>query len=215
MNMSRIKSFLLAVMLACGSMVCAQNDNESEGWTQTVYTFEDGRLDWNEYAEKNKSALIKGNCMYLTCRKENESALSVARLPMSPRDNFYLMYGMTVPKLDNKHLCGVIFNYQDEDNYNGVFFDDKKFYYISRENGVTYTEKKGDVKFKSKKNVPIVVVLTHVGNKLNVNVNNMDIYERTNVKLRHPFCGFYTSGKSSLIASGIGVGQELQKEDDE
>lgn len=153
--------------------------------------------------------------MHLTCRKENESALSVARLPMSPRDNFVLAYSMAVPKLDNTHLFGVIFNYQDEDNYNGVLFDDKKFYYISRENGATYTEKKGDVKFKSKKNVPIAVTLSHVGNKLNVSVNNMDIYERTNVKLRHPFCGFYTSGKSSLIAISIGVRQELQKEDDE
>ncbi|MDE7166727.1 MAG: hypothetical protein K2O17_06835 [Bacteroidaceae bacterium] len=213
--MSRIKSFLLAVMLVCGSLTYAQNENEGNGWTQTTYTFEDGRLDWNEYAEKNKSALIKGNYMLLTCRKENESALSVARLPISPRDNFALAYSMLVPKLDNAHLFGVIFNYQDEDNYNGVFFDNKKFYYISRENGATYTEKKGDVKFKSKKNVPVIVVLAHIGNKLYVNLNNMDIYERTDVKLRHPFCGFYTSGKSSLAAGDIVVKQELQKEDDE
>lgn len=189
--------------------------DEASDLIRQTYTFEEGRLDWNEYSEKNKSAVIDGDRLVITCKKDKEDAFSVARLPFHPRNNFELNYAMTVPKLDEEHPFGVLFNYQDEDNYNGVLFDRKKFYFISRENGVTYTEKNGAVKFKGKKDVEVKVDLIRTGNKLRINVNDMEIYERTGVKIRHPFCGFYTSGKSSLTATSIGFEQVARDDEDE
>lgn len=165
MNMSKIKTVLSAALLACGSIVYAQSSDDDGERVRMSYGFEEGRLDRSEYAEKSKKVLIDGDHMVIMCRKEKEDALSVARLPIYPRDNFKLDYNMTVPKLDEKHLFGVVFNYRDEENYNGVLFDSKKFYYVTKENGAMYTEKKGAVKFGGKRNVPVSVTLVHVGNE--------------------------------------------------
>lgn len=211
---NRFVAFLMA-FFAMSVTVCAQYEDDASNIIRQNYTFGDGKLDWNEYSERHKSVVIDGDKLVISCKKEKEDVLAVARLSFQPRKNFKLDYAMTVPKLDEENMFGVLFNYQDDDNYNGILFNRKKFYFVTRENGVTYKEKSGDIKFKGKKDVDVNVSLIRVGNKLHIEVNNMAVYERIGVKMRHPFCGFYTSGKSSLQANSIGFEQMTRDDEDE
>lgn len=214
----------LFLSLAAALPLTAQ-DLETDGNDGArVFDFEENIAEWNEYAEKKTSAAIGGGCLLLESKKEDTYAESAAPFPLRVDEDFTVTFRMSVPKIDDKHCVGVLFDYEDEENYRRFVFDRNHYYYYVRRNGgkprkVKQGSLKNRVKFPTRAKNPVTTVtLRRKGDKLEFYINNMDVFvlrELNKNDLAHASLGFYTDGKSRLQALSVALLQEGDGDSDD
>jgi hypothetical protein len=184
--------------------------NAQDGNTKKE-TFDDNKWDWNEIAEKKKSVSIQDGYLVLQCKKDEISVVTATRFPLQIRDNFKITYTFLIPALDDKNQFGIIFNWQDEDNYSAVLLKENYYCFVNRENESSYVDKKGKIILKKGKNKTVTVVMEKIGSKLIFSVDGMQIYEKT-MALKHPYFGFYSENKSTIKIDEIVIHQIMEDE---
>jgi hypothetical protein len=170
-------------------------------------TFEENRFSWEEFSEKTKEAKIQNGYLTLKSKKEEGAALVFANFPLRIQENFKITYKLLLPKIDDKNLFGLVFNYDVEnDNYSAFLLKEKYFCYATYEDDDFKVNKKGDLILKGGSKKEVIIDLEKKGAKLIFSVNGMQVYERT-ITPEFPCFGFYTAGKSVVMVDEISIYQ--------
>lgn len=161
-----------------------------------------GHLDWNEYASKEASAIIKMGMLDLEVFKEGYVAKTQTDLPVLAEYDFKVTMKLVVPKINNEEEFVILFDMDENFKRTAFVFSENKFV------ACTFTTKSGkngmptqcffgdgeetQIKLPKAKNRAIEVVIERKGNKTIVSYDNVEVYKH-NYKLHSPYLGFLTS----------------------
>jgi len=201
------KIFILVFAIVNFGIVNAQNKNQQKE------TFDNNVFGWEEFSNKNQSAIIADGYLMLTNKKKDEAVRIVTKYPVDIKRNFTITNTFFVPEFDGDSRFGIIFNYADEDNYSSFLICEKTFYFFNKREGKVKLEKEGKIKLKGDKNQTINIVIQKQGTDLYFKVNNLEAYT-TKKNLVFPIFGFYSEGKKTIIKVDEIVIEQYKGEDD-
>lgn len=161
----------------------------------------DPAYEWSQF--KNKSGKVELTEMGLSMesKTDKEAIVSQAEFSFSPEDNpfnFGLYFLNT--KAEEKTSVGIIFDFQNNNNYKAFIVNKKEFVYYVVEKGESSIIKQGLVKpgkfiesldFKRQ------------GSKIDVLLNGVEVTTLTRITLENPVMGVIISGKMKANVIGF------------
>lgn len=93
-------------------------------------TFENNRFQWDEFYEKDYSGSIQDGFFVLQNKKDDILVRSIAELPIRIDQNFKITFKFLIPKISNDYAFGIIYNYEDENNYSSFLVSEKSIKFI-------------------------------------------------------------------------------------
>jgi len=201
------KIFVLTFVIGFLGITNAQNKNQQKE------TFDNNAFGWEEFSDKNQSAIIADGYLILTNKKKDEAVRIVTQYPVDIKRNFTIKSTFFVPEFDDDSRFGIIFNYADNDNYSCFLICEKTFYFYNKREGKVKLEKEGKIKLKGGKNQTISIVIQKQGMNLNFQINNLEAYT-IKKSLVFPIFGFYLEGKKTSINVDEIVIEQYRGEDE-
>lgn len=195
------KFFMTAVLFfAAAIFISAQNGLKlKEG---TPVSVSDPQLEWSQYDEKEARAILTSKGLEIESKKDGRFAYSICELPMNMDvDDFRVDFVMTPSNIDDKHLFGFVFDFENENNFSAVLLGKKNFQIVRFEKGEGSVVHKGMYKLNSKKNIPLA--LERRGDKIAVAVNDLPLTFRKYKKIENPVFGFIIMDKGKLTGNTI------------
>ena len=174
-------------------------------------TFESNKFRWDEFFEKEYSGSVQDRCYVLQNKKDGYYVQTVTELPINVENNFKVTFKFLIPKLDDKYYFGIIFNYEDENNYSNFLVSEKKFKILNRVNGVNSVSRQGGIILKSGKNKEVVIEIQKKGKKLFFSVDNMEAVDITK-KLDFSAFGFRVEDANTIKVTEVLIEQILRDE---
>ena len=185
--MKRFIACLIAILLIAN--IFAQNKMSIRE------TFESNKWQWDEFYEKSRSAGIEDG--FLVIKNSEGVARSVVEFPVDVDRNFKITLKFVPERVSSHNWFGVVYNYDDENNYNCFLIQEKKFMIINRVNGVSSISRQGGIILKSGKNKEVIVDMEKKGNKLIFTVDNMEVISITK-SLKYNTFGCCVYGEGTL-----------------
>lgn len=185
--MKRFIACLIAVLLITN--IFAQNKMSIRE------TFESNKWQWDEFYEKSRSAGIEDG--FLVIKNSEGTARSVVEFPVDVDRNFKITLKFVPERVNTHNWFGVVYNYDDENNFNSFLIQEKKFMIINRVNGVSSVSRQGGIILKSGKNKEVIVEMEKKGNKLIFTVDNMEVISITKA-LKYNTFGCCVHGEGTL-----------------
>ena len=174
-------------------------------------TFESNKFRWDEFFEKEYSGSIQDRCYVLQNKKDGYYVQTVTELPINVENNFKVTFKFLIPKLDDKYYFGIIFNYEDENNYSNFLVSEKKFKILNRVNGVNSVCRQGGIILKSGKNKEVTIEIQKKGKKLFFSVDNMEAVDITK-KLDFNAFGFQVENANTIKVTEVLIEQIFRDE---
>lgn len=202
------KILLLASLL---SMILTSN---AELITR-VDDFKDGesKFGFEATATKKHSVVLDGEYLVITNKKEDWYIYG-QRFPVTPRNNFKIIYKLIFPKLDDDHVFGLVFNYQEDEerpeNSTGdiLYITENKFYLADKDG--TKLGKSEKIKLKKGKDVEVEVVIDKKSKKTLISINGVD-FVNEDLQIKTAYMGFIVNEKNTLKVDQIKI---IQNEED-
>ena len=169
--------------------------------------FENNKFQWEEFFEKEYSGNIQDGYYILQNKKKDYFVHSVTELPINIDENFKITFKLLVPKLNDEYYFGIIFNYEDENNYSNFLVSEKKFKIWNRVNGTNSLSRQNSIILKSGKNREVVIEMEKKGDKLIFRVDNMDAVSITK-KLNFNTFGFQVENANTIKVDEIIIEQQ-------
>lgn len=148
---------------------------EAQGKRIIKDNFESNKFQWEEFYEKSYSSSIQDGFLELKSDEEDQSVWSVAELPIDTDKNFEITYNFKVNSISDDCWFGIVFNYEDANNFNCLIVQEKKFRLINRVNGVSSISRRNDIILKKGHFKDVKIQMKKKGRKLSFLVDNMDI----------------------------------------
>ena len=174
-------------------------------------TFESNKLRWDEFFEKEYSGSIQDGAYVLQNKKDGNLIYSVTDFPIYIDNNFKITFKFLIPRLDNRYYFGIIFNYEDENNYSNFLVSEKKFKIFNKVNGVNSISRQGEIILKSGKNKEVIIVIEKKGKRLIFNVDNMEAVTTTK-RLDFNAFGFQVENANTIKVTEVLIEQLLRDE---
>lgn len=174
--------------------------------------FEENRFGWEEYAGKQISVSMQNGYLELICKKKGMVAISTTHFPIRYFDPFKVVFKFSVPVLNKDNRFGVLFNYEDGDNFSAFLLQEGVCGLYQRENGVTSRVFAENVKLKKGKDQPVTVELKKKGKKLIFTMNGMLVYE-DKFPIKNSSFGVYTENSSRILVESVEVFQNPEGSD--
>lgn len=171
--------------------------------------FESNRFQWEEFYEKTCSAGIQDGYLELKNTDASQMAWSVAELPVDIEKNFDMSFTFQVKEINDKYWFGIVFNYEDADNFNYLIVQEKRFQLINRVNGVSSISRRNDIILKKGKNKEVKIAMNKKGGKLKFLVDDMDVITITKSLTKNAF-GCIVVGENTIKLKEVLI--ELQGE---
>ncbi len=92
--------------------------------------FDNGKFQWDEYFGNNKTAGIMDGYLILE-NKSDGNAHAVADLPIDVERNFNIKIKFLIPKIKDDKYFGIVFDYEDENNYSKFVVAENKYKILS------------------------------------------------------------------------------------
>ena len=117
------KYLFIIALLACSVAANAQ----------IVETFDSNKFGWQEFSQKDGSALIMDGVLKLKGKnplediwsvKEHSDVQSTCYAPIDPQKNFEIKSTAIAKKINDKGFFGVIFDYKDDGNYSAFYISE-------------------------------------------------------------------------------------------
>lgn len=141
-------------------------------------TFETNKYQWDEFYENSCTASIQDG--YLLLENGNKTMLrSVVELPINIDRNFKISFNINVKKVSDDDWFGIVYNYEDENNFCYFLIQEKKFTIINKVNSVSSVSRKGNIILKSEKEKDVNIDMEKKGNKIIFSVDNMEVISIT------------------------------------
>ena len=160
-------------------------------------TFESNKFQWDEFYEKDYSGGIQDGYFVLQNKKNGFLVRSVAELPINIDNNFKITFKFLVPKINDDYYFGIIFNYEDENNYSNFLVSEKKYKMCNNVNSTNSISRQGSLILKSGKNKEVIIEIEKKGNKLTFSVDNMEAVSITK-KLNFNTFGFQVENANTI-----------------
>lgn len=196
-----MKRNLFFLLLLLPMFVSAQNK------MTLTDNFDNGKFQWDEYYENDKSAFIMDG-FYVIENKSDKSAIAVADLPIDYERNFKIKVRFQIPKINDDKYFGVVFDYEDENNYSKFIVAEGKYKICNIRNSVSSIVRQGAIILKSGKNQVVDFEIVKKGMKHTFLVNNIDVVSFTR-KLSSGIFGFITDGSSKISVDEITIEQSV------
>lgn len=180
-------------------------------------TFESNKFRWEEFYEKECSVSIQDGYLVLQNKVKELPVCTVTELPIAMdndnwgnlviKNNFKITFKLLVPKLNDEYWFGILYNYEDENNYSSFLVQEKKYRIYNKRNGTLSLSKQSQIILKSGKNKEVTVELQKKGNKLIFTVDNMEV-ETITKKLYSNSFGFYMEGSNTIKIDEVIIEQQ-------
>lgn len=159
-----------------------------------------GVLDWNEYANKEKSALIMMGMLNLEVHKAaNVLVYTETDLPIQTEYDFKISSKLIVPKIESDEIFGILFDMDEKFNRLAFVFTEDKFIACNLKGGKFDFENSYEnlIKLPKAKDKNMEIVLEQKGGKLIVSYDNMEVLKQKR-KINSPIFGFITTSKLQI-----------------
>lgn len=195
---------ILAAFCSLAEIVCAQN--------VIVENFDDKvHFDWQEYADKYGSALIKNGVLELACNEDEKAKTVECELPLRIEGDFKITATIRCPVLNDKNFFGIIID--KDENLNKCLFLLRESEFMccvyNRHKPSEFSDSR-PVKLKGSRDRTVEIVLERKGGKYIFSMNNMEIYKWARSMKSADF-GFYTENKSKILIEEIKVEQDFRE----
>lgn len=137
--------------------------------------FDDDKYQWEESYEDDATAIILDG--YYEIDGKKDSLIVQTDLPFNGELNYNLSAKILVPKLGDKTVFGLVFNYETKDSYYILKLSEMKFKALKKtERSPKYSEIKSDeIILKAGKDKEVLIELKKTGRKMKFIVDNMEI----------------------------------------
>lgn len=196
--------FILFCLLLCSSNSFSQ--------IKITETFDGaGVLDWNEYADKDVSALVKMGKLDLEVKKDKYYTICSTDLPILPEYDFKITMKLIVSKINEEDISAILFDMDEQFNRLAFIFQENKFIACTYNKGKFNWEQGEDIRIKlpKDKNKQLEVVIERRGGKLIISYDNIEVL-RWKREINSPYLGFITS--SHLQVDEVVIEQEYTGE---
>ena len=174
-------------------------------------TFETNRLRWDEAFEKDYSIGLMDGYFELKNNRKDYLIRTVTELPINPEANFKVTSKFTVPKFNDDCYFGIIFNYEDENNYSYFLVTEKKFKLYNRVNGEVSLSRQNSIILNAGKNKEIVIDMEKKGRKLIFNVDEMEAITITK-DMKYNTFGFIVVDDNTVKVNEVIIEQMVDDE---
>jgi len=187
--------FCAAVLLYAANCISATQIEKGNFISVT-----DPTLEWSQYDEKESKCILKSDGLQLESKKDNIAAITTCELPININDDFRVDLKMKPQDLNEKHPCGVILDFENDNNYLMLLLEKKNFRLVRCSDGKQSVIQKGMYKFKGKE---IEVTIERRGDIISFSINELPVVSRKNLKLEYPGFGFVIGNKGKLVCLGV------------
>jgi hypothetical protein len=194
-------------ILFIAALLCACMASNAEKVTRTD-DFKDGesKFGFDATADKKHSALLDGEYLVLSSKKGWFNYGT--RFPVRAKENFKISYKLLFPKLDEDHVFGLVFNYdEDEDKGDILYITENKFYIFDKDG--TKLGKAEKLKLKKGKDVPVNIDIEKKGKKLIISINGVDFINE-DLEIKTSYMGFCVNEKNTLKVDKISITQVVE-----
>ncbi|MDR1348805.1 MAG: hypothetical protein LBJ63_10375 [Prevotellaceae bacterium] len=199
-----MKKILLAVFVLISAFVNAQDKRV------VTETFDSNKFQWDEFYEKDCSGSIQDGYFVLQNKKNEHLVRSVTELPINVDNNFKITFKFLIPKVNDEYYFGIIFNYEDENNYNNFLVSEKKYKILNKINGISSISRQGGIILKSGKNKEVIIELEKKGENLSFHVDNMEAIRITK-KLKFNTFGFQVEDANTIKVDEVVIEQQIKE----
>jgi hypothetical protein len=172
--------------------------------------FDNNRLQWEEFFEKEYSGSVQDGYYVLQNKKKDYLVRSVTELPIDIDKNFKITFKFLIPNLNDEYYFGIIFNYEDENNYSNFLVSEKKYKIWNRVNGINSLSRQNSIILKSGKNREVLIEMEKKGDKLFFRVDNMDAATVTK-KLHFNTFGFQVENANTIKVDEVIIEQQSEE----
>ncbi len=194
--------FIAALFFTC-TFVNAQKVNR-------VDDFKDGesKFGFDATADKKHSVNLDGEYLVITSKKD--WYMVGTRFPVRTKDNYKITYKLLFPRLDEKHVFGLVFNYDEDENTGDILYVTENKFWIVGSDG-TKLSKKEKIKLKKGKNVEVTVDVEKKGKKLIISINGVD-FTNEDLLIKNSYMGFGVNEKNTLKVDEIQITQSEEED---
>lgn len=114
------------------------------------------------------------------------------------------------PRLDEKHVFGLVFNYDEDENTGDILYITENKFWIVGSDG-TKLSKKEKIKLKKGKNVEVTVDVEKKGKKLIISINGVD-FTNEDLLIKNSYMGFGVNEKNTLKVDEIQITQSEEED---
>lgn len=140
--------------------------------------FETNRFQWEEFYEKKTSASVQNGFLELDCDEDDLFALSVAEFPIDVDRNFDVSFSINAD-VDDDYWFGIVFNYEDANNFNYLIVQEKSFRLYNRVNGISSLSRRIAIILKEGRSKDVKIAMNKKGKKLIFYLDDMEVISVT------------------------------------
>lgn len=191
-----IVSLLLTCLSASADKV-TRTDDFKEG---------DSKFGFEATGTKKNSVTFDGEYMIVSSKKGWYT--TGTRFPVVYRQNFKISYKLLIPKLDDKHIIGLVFNYDEDENKGDILYITENKFYICDSDG-NKQGKDWKIKLKKGKDVEVTLEIEKKGRNTRISINGVD-FDNEDLLFRSSYMGFTVNEKNTLKVDEIRITQNLK-----
>ena len=182
-------------------------------------TFDSNSLNWNECATESDfgTSIIDKGVLTITSKGESKfwSAMAGAQIgqntyftcfcyaPLNIKRSFKISTNVTIGKLDDDKLAGLIFNYKDNGTFYAFVFNDADVYFFRYVDNRLVGWISQSVKWKKTRKAQQNWRLESDGSTLSFFVDELPIMNIRYMPLDYSGFGYYTCGKQKLVVDDV------------
>lgn len=174
-------------------------------------TFENNRLRWDEFFEKDCSCNLGNGYLELQNKKDGWTVWNSTELPVSPDANFKITSRILVPKLNDTYFFGILFNYEDENNYSSFMVSEKRFRLYNKTNGTNSLSRHNSIILNSGRNKEVVIEMEKRGDKLTFCVDGMEALKMTK-RINYSTFGFIVNGANTIKVLEVDIEYDVYED---
>lgn len=197
-----MKKIVFLVAILCATLVA-----NAEKVTRTDdFTNGESKFGFEATADKKHSVTLDGEYLVISSKKDWYKAGT--RFPVMVRTNFKISYKLLFPKLDDDHVFGLVFNYDEDENKGDILYITENKFYICDAEG-TKLGKAEKIKLKKGKDVEVNVDIEKKGKKILISINGVD-FVNEDLEIKTSYMGFCVNEKNTLKVDQIMIVQNVE-----
>ncbi len=182
-------------------------------------TFDSNSLNWNECAAESDAgtSVINKGVLTITSKGVNKfwSAMMGQQVgentyftcfcyaPLNIQHSFKIRTNVTIDKLDDGKLAGLIFNYKDDGTFYAFVFDENTVRFLRYVDNKLVGSISQSIKWGKTRKVKQEWDLESNNSTLTFTVNGLQIMKVRYMPLEYTGFGYYTYGKQKLIVDDV------------
>lgn len=177
-----------------------------QGMRTIKENFEENKFNWDEISTKLGSAFLINGELVIKNGTNETNMNSICNLPIIYDEDYKVTTTLNNPKINDKEYVGIIFNYEDEEDF-WVFLVKEKESFIGRfKNGKYIRVRTNPIILKKGNKSNVILEMEKKGKNIIFRVDNMDVKTHPINIINNTF-GFIIYGKGELKVSALEVSQ--------